>query len=212
MKRYQIFYTALSKELTQHRRHYLWITGIFILGIILGTAAAVASDDKSQIRDYFDLFLSAYPLQGAAQSEIFKLSLLNYLQLALMIWVSGWYLWLLPLGILQVAAKGFRTGFTISCLLQCYQFRGALLAFLSLLPQNLIFLPALCFFTVYQFQFLSDRRYLAANAGQTVFKKQVYRKNAVFFACFMLLLIVCALTEGYVIPTLLHPLCGFFAG
>ncbi len=208
MKKQNFLSNALSKELTRNRRQYFWITGLFLLGILTGAISAALSDSMPEMKEYFNTFLSAYPLQGTAKAEVFKLSLLHYLQLALLLWSSGWYVWLFLLGPLQVLGKGFRIGFTVVCLLRCFRIRGILFAVFSILPPNLIFIPTLFFFAVYQIHFLSDRRYLAGGSVGNQIKKQIYGKNLLHFGCFLLLLFLCALIEGYLVPSILRPLCG----
>lgn len=199
----------LAQELHAHKPQYLLAAGIFLLGLLAGSFGAVRDTDAS-IQDYFQRFLSAYPLQGAARVEIFRLSLLNYAKLGLLLYLSGWAFWLLPLGALQVGIKGFRTGFTVACLLRCYRLRGALLAGLAILPQSILLIPTLCFYLVYQFQFAADRRYLRGAGRTSALKRQIYCHNLLMTLLFLGLLLLCALLESYVTPTLIQPICGLF--
>ncbi len=210
MKRVKHWSSLITGELRHHFKQYLFISGIFIVGILAGTLSTSASELLSQTKSYLDTFLSSYPLQSVAKTEVFKLSLLNHLQLAFMLWVSGWYIWLLPLGFLQVFAKGFRLGFTTSCLIRLYHFRGLLLALFALLPQNLILIPTLVYFGIYQIKFLSNRRHFVANSSSLTIRKQLYGKNFIFFLFFLLFLFLSAFIEGYMIPSLLQPLCTLF--
>ncbi len=204
--------TKCTRELSDNKRQYALAAGLFLLGILIGSIAAITSKraDSAEMKAYFDRFLSAYPLQGAARSEIFQISMLNYLRLAALMWIAGWLVWLLPLGALQVGIKGFRTGFTVAYLLRCYQLRGILLAVISILPQNLILIPALCFFMVYQIKFAADRRHLRGVGAGSALKRQVYGHNLAMTGVFLALLLICALIEGYIVPTMLQPVCGLF--
>ena len=210
MKKTQLFSSLLTKEISQNRRRYLLVSGLFLMGVLGGTLTAAMADSLTEIKEYVNSFLSSYSLQGAAKIQVFQLSLFNYLKFGFFLWVSGWYCWLFPICFLQVFSKGFRIGFSIACFVQCYSFRGILLSLLTLLPQNLLFLPALLFFSVYQFQFLSDRRYLIAGNTNKNFQKQVYGKNILYGILFVFLLFLCSLIEGYLVPAWLQPLCGFF--
>ena len=204
------FVSKLTQEFADNKRLYIPVVMLFFLGILIGTISALTSSSDADVKNYFDRFISAYPLQGAGRSEIFRLSLLNYLHLAALLWISGWFVWLLPLGAIQIGLKGFRTGFTIAYLLKCYQWRGFLLALMAILPQSIILIPALCFFPVYQIKFAADRRIILKGGASAVLKRQIYCHNLAMTSIFLLMLLLCALIEGYVIPTLLQPVCGLF--
>ena len=208
MKRYHQLYTDIANTLTVHRYEYFGISILFFIGILTGSIFAATSDNYFKIRDSFAIFWSAYPMQSAAHSDILQSSLLHYLQLAVLLWLSGWSGWLLPVGVIQIIAKSFRTGYVVACLLRAYSLRGMAIALLSLLPQNLILIPALCFDGVYQISFFKERRYIAGNPGQHTLKRQIYRRNAKVTLLFLLLLFFCAWLESYVVPVLLHAICG----
>ncbi len=210
MKKTRLFSSLLANEFHQNKRRYFVVSAVFFIGIVGGAWTSSCSELVTDVRQYVTSFMSSYTLSGAAKNNVFQLSLLNYIKFAFFLWVSGWYRWLFPLCFLQVFSKGFRTGFTVACFVQCYSLKGILLSFITLLPQNLIFLPALLFFSVYQFQFLSDRRYLVGGNGNKNFQKQIYGKNVFYCVLFLILLFLCALIEGYLVPVCLQPLCSVF--
>ena len=210
MKKTYYISEKLIKELNHNRRAYLITAAVFLLGILAGSISAASGGGNAEAKAYFDRFLSGYPLQGAAHSEIFQLSLMNYLPMAVLLWCSGWFFFLLPLGAFQIGIKGFKTGFTICYLMQCYHLKGALLALLSVLPQNLILIPALCFYMVYQTKFAADRRHLKYLNHASPVKRQVYLHNVIMTGIFLSLLLLCALIESFIVPTLLQPVCGLF--
>ncbi len=210
MSKTQLFSTLLTKELSQNHRRYLLIFCLFLIGILCGTLMVATTTSSTDIQEYVDSFLSSYSLQGVDKSRVFRLSVWNYLRFLFFLWISGWYPWLFPLCFLQVFSKGFRIGLSVTCFIQCYSFRGILLSVLTLLPQNLLFLPALVFFSVYQFQFLSDRRYILAGCGNKSFSKQVYIRNLFCCILFLFVILLCSLIEGYLIPSWLQIFCSFF--
>lgn len=160
-KMYPLFFEIKSTFLREKKR-YFFVFLLFGTGILLGsiTAARIKSDSVAEMKSYFDRFFSAYTLQGTAKSEAFRIALINYAQLLFWVWLSGWSFWLMPIGFFQVILKGFRTGYTIIYFLKCYHFKGILVTTLSILPQNLILLPALCFYAVFLIQFAIDRKNL----------------------------------------------------
>ncbi len=204
MKKTNILSLLIGKEFSREKNKYFIFLFLFTSGIVLGTVCSLFSNSVEEIKNYVNTFLSSYSLQGTVKSRVFSLSLLNYGKFIFFLWISGWYLWLFPLCFLQVFVKGFRIGFTVACFLQSLSFRGILFSLITLLPQNLIFLPALFFFSVYQFEFLSDRKLLLSGKNNSNYKHRCYQKNIFFFFILILISIVCALIEGYFIPALLQ--------
>ncbi len=209
MKKTKLLSGLILKEFIREKRKYILLIGIFLIGVISGTVSSALNDTMTELQSYIDTFLSAYSIQGTAKSQVFFISLLNYLKFAFFLWISGWYLWLIPLCVLQVFSKGFRIGYTVACFIRCYHIKGIILSLLTMLPQNFIFLPGMFFFAVYQFHFLSSRRTLLSGKHSAGHQKNIYLKNVVLLLMFLLLILFCSILEGYVIPTLLQPLCKF---
>ena len=212
MKKKSSIVPQLKALVLQEKRKYSLVLAIFLFGLLLGsiTSACAKAETAQEMKLYFDRFFSSYMIQGTVKSEAFRLSLMNYLQFALWLWISGWLIWLLPLGFFQCMLKGFRTGFTVTYIIQCYPFKGILLSAIAILPQNLLMLPALCFYLVSQMQFATDRRLIRKGGASSVVKKQIYGHHGIMTGLFLLLLLLCSLIEGYIVPTLLQPLSGFF--
>ncbi len=212
MKKRTAFSLNLKGKLIQEKRKCILVFIIFFFGLLLGGITSVCANVETthEMQEYFHKFFSAYMIQGSAKSEAFYLSLMNYLQFALWIWISGWYLWLLPLGFFQCMLKGFRTGFTITYLIQCYPLKGILLNAIAILPQTLLLLPALCLYLISQVQFALDRKLMRKSAVSATIKKQIYGHHCIMTGIFLIILLLCSLIEGYIVPTLLQPLCGFF--
>lgn len=195
-----------TKEWNEHRKQYFFVIGILITGITIGGLASVFQSETTEIQSLLQPFITAFPLQGANHRTVFSLSILQYLAWGFWIWCCGWSVWLFPFGVLQIFLKGFRLGFTIASLLGALGAKGVLLAFSALFFQNIILLPILCFFMVYQMEFLSDRRYLRRVSNRSM-KKQVYGQHFFYLGVFLLFLVLCAMIEGYLVPVILRPIC-----
>ena len=207
MKKTTLLTDLILHEFSREKQKYFTVIGLFLFGIIAGSLLSSLNNSMKETENYVNTFLSTYSLQGTVKSQVFLISLINYMKFILFLWISGWSVWLIPLCILQVFSKGFRIGYTVACFIQCYQIRGILLSILTILPQSILFLPALFYFGVYQLQFFSERRSLLSGKAPHGNKKAIYGKNAFLFLMFLLLILFCALIEGYVIPTILHPFC-----
>lgn len=212
MKILHALFYQIKPMVIQEKKRYLFVLLLFLAGILLGSLRSAWMDAVSteEIKTYFDRFFSAYALQGTAKSEAFRLSLINYASLFLCLWLSGWSLWLLPVGIFQVILKGYRTGYTITYLLKCYHLKGLLVTTLGIIPQSLILLPALCFYLVCQTRFAINVTHLKKTVLSSAVKKQIYGNHIIKTLMFLFLLLFCSFIEGYIVPTLLQPFCGIF--
>ena len=210
-KQISLFY-ELKSNFLQEKRRYIFVLLLFGAGILFGSLSAVCleSTGVADMKSYFNSFFSAYALQGIAKKEAFRISLLNYGQLFFWLWLSGWSFWLFPISIFQVILKGFRTGYTITYLIKCYHFRGIFITILAILPQNLVLLPVLCFYTVFLIRFRADRSNLKKNILSPAIKNQIYGNHAIITLLVVLFLLFCAFIEGYVVPTMIQPFCRIF--
>ncbi len=200
----------LHKWLMQEKRQLAFLLGLFFLGIAAGSIYAGQEPDYTQVRSTLGNLFSAYMLQGTSIKSAFLLSLWNHLVPGFFLWISGWHRFLLPLGLFQILLSGFRCGYSVSLLCQCYGGKGILLSLISVLPPTLLLVPALCLYGTAQLQFALDRGNLKKVSLSHTVRKQIYLRHILMTALFLVLMVICALTDGYLVPLLLKPLCGLF--
>ncbi|MBQ2614241.1 MAG: stage II sporulation protein M [Clostridia bacterium] len=212
MKTKDTIMIRIQELFREEKRNYLLILLLFLLGLLLGCVAAASSKPEAvgELKNYFDRFFSVLMLQGSVKSEAFLLSLMSHFFFAFWLWVCGWSVWSLPVGFLQVFLKGFRTGFTLTCLCLCYRLKGVLFTLIAILPQQLLLLPVICVYLVSQIHFARDRSCLRRGIMSPELKRQVYGHHILMTGLFLSFLFIISLMEGYVTPTLLQPLCNFF--
>jgi len=201
-----------KQTMLREKKRYLLIFSLFLLGILIGSISSALSDNLNieDARNSLNRVFTAYMMQGTQKSEAFRLSLFNQLSFAFWLWICGWHRFLLPVGMLQTALKGFRTGFTITYLCQCYQGKGILLTIFSILPSSLLMLPALCFYLACQIQFAKDRQAIQNRQMSGSRKRTIYLHHVITTFVFLVHLILIAILDGYLVPTILQPLCGYF--
>ncbi len=202
----------MKKYLLQEKKRFLIVLLVFLFGLLLGSLATGTSNRETtaEFSSSLENFFSVYMLQGSSKTEAFRLSLVNHSAIAFWLLLSSLHPLLLAVGFFQVALKGFRAGFAIASLCQCYIGKGILLSVLSIIPVNFVFLAALCFYLSSQMQFLHDRKNVKKGIVSSDVKKQIYLRYGVTTAIFLLWMLLCATIDGYLIPTLLQPLCGLF--
>lgn len=202
----------LNQELKSNKRFYVFAALLFLAGIVLGSIFSAVSDAEtdSNIKGYIDKFLFAYPLQGAAGSEIFKLSAMNNIRFLIILSTSGCFIYLIPLGAFQIGLKGFRIGYTIAYLLKCYGFKGILLALFSVMPQNIILIPLVCFFFVSRIKSALSGKSIAGTGVSFSAKRKFYTKDLIISITVIAIVLICSVIEGYLVPIFLKPVCSLF--
>lgn len=203
---------AIQHEFRQSKNQYLVAAAVICLGILIGGISAfiLSEANVSALSGYMNNFFSAFSLQTLSKNEVFRLSLLGNLKTILLLWICSFSVFLLPVSLLHIGARGFRIGFSIAFMLKQYLFKGALFSAVSILPHNLILVPALLVYTVFCMNFAVEMKRLRANNTLYRVKKQMYLKNLKTLLLIVAVILVASLLEGYIVPALLRPLCSLF--
>lgn len=124
----------------------LCLLAIFFLGLgsVLGmlTVDYLKPDQVEELNSYLETFVNQAPtLQIDAQQAV-KSGIVNNLTVILIIYLLGLTVIGIPLVLALLFVRGFALGFTISFLTQQKAWQGALLAVISIFPQNIVYIPA----------------------------------------------------------------------
>ncbi len=141
---------TIKRHLSDNIISYAVIMFFFILGISLGalTVSNINIDTRSDVKAYIDGFVSISQTDTIHSAAILKQSIKLNLLTSAALFLAG----LTYVGIILVPLiagfRGFCIGFTIAFLADSLGKGGFLLALVSVLPQNLIYLPVLIIFCV----------------------------------------------------------------
>ncbi|CAG9622371.1 stage II sporulation protein M [Sutcliffiella rhizosphaerae] len=138
-------FTVLLGHLKEHSSLYLFIVVLFFMGVIFG-AIVVNSMNFSQKQDLF-VYISRFFGQVeeghiANQKDIFFQSYFHNIKYVLLMWVLGISIIGLPVILVLLFLKGVVVGFTVGFLVNQLSWKGFLLSFVAILPQNMISIPA----------------------------------------------------------------------
>jgi stage II sporulation protein M len=136
---------VISIHIKEHSSIYLFITVLFMMGIVFG-AIVVNSLSISQKQDLY-LYLSRFfgqVTQGefANANDLFVQSYLHHIKYIGLMWILGISIIGLPIILILLFLKGIVVGFTVGFLVNQLGWQGFLLSFVSVLPQNLIIIPS----------------------------------------------------------------------
>ena len=139
----------LQLEIREYLREnmgiYIVIVALFVAGVIAGSliARGLDEDNRLLLNQYFNLLVEKGNGAGLEeQSTVLGQSLKTNFQFLFLTWGAGIFSFGFPLVLLLVGIRGFSVGFTVAFLVNRAAFRGMLFAMGSVLPHNLILIPA----------------------------------------------------------------------
>lgn len=136
----------LIDYIIKNKKNFIIILILFCIGISIGSFSINNSDNsqKEEINSYItNLILNIKTAQNIDKNELLFLSIIENIKTILIIWflgctiVGGVFIYF------SIIYKGFTIGYTISAMIAVLSVKkGITIALISLLLQNIIFLPA----------------------------------------------------------------------
>ena len=136
---------VIKGYLRQNFKPVLCIFIFFIGGLVLGALSTKMLDLRQQgdLLNYFNDFLNQLSSVDFSNSMVVQQVIATHLKLICCIWFLGLTVIGVPLIVALVFARGFVLGFTVGFLVEKKAAQGLILAIFSVLPQNILFIPAL---------------------------------------------------------------------
>lgn len=184
---------------------YILITALFTGGVLAGALAlrGLGDDQHLLLSSYFGSFIESLSGSGGVdQAVVLRQAMIINFQYLLMVWFAGIFLFGFPIIGGLIGLRGFSLGFTVGFLVQRASLRGALFAAGSLLPHNLILVPALIAGSVtgFSFSWLRLRCYLEKRPCSL---REHLGPYSLAFFLIGLLLAAAVLVETYISPVFL---------
>lgn len=193
----------LKQHVNENRWQYLLIAVIFLVGLIVGDYKAL--DLAGNVKSHLLIMIDDY-LQGGTDADlnkqvIFYNAFINQAKSVVAIWFLGLTIIGMPLILGLVFMKAFSLSFTISFLIKEKAGAGILVSILSILPQNLVYIPLLLIWSVVGINFSI---YIAKSktGGIALLGRQVMNYTILMLMALGLVL-AGALIEAYLSPWLL---------
>lgn len=191
---------------------YLIVIGIFSLGILLGSLGVntLHQEQAQELHRYLQTFLSQAAELDVDRAQMARGALYDNLLMGVIIYVLGLTIICLPLVLAIIFIKGFVLGFTISFLATDPELQGFLVILISMLPQNIFFIPALIIAGTasLSFSFLLIKRFFNS---QTRVWPDFVGYTLIMTGC-ILAFAIAALAEGYITPELTKLSAALLAG
>lgn len=197
------FKFRIKQHLKENRWQYTILILLLLLGIIIGHYQVVYLETgvRSNLRDMIDNYLRLQQADLNSGFTILKSIFFNQAKTVLLIWflgltVIGW-----PLILANVLVRGLSLGFTISFLIREKAGAGIIMTLLSIVPQNLVYMPLIIFWSVMAMNFsiylLRGRDDARMSLGRSLI---IY--TSLLLIC-ILIVLAGSLVEAYLSPWLL---------
>jgi len=185
---------------------YIFVSVLLLMGVVFGAILvnSLQVNQKQDLSFYLNRFFGQVSKgEFAIASEMFRESYFSQLKYIGFIWLLGISIIGLPLIFILLFLKGVVVGFTVGFLVSQHGWDGLLLAFVSVLPQNLIIIPAFLVMTT-----------VAASFSLRMIRHQFIRKinepllpMLIRYTCFFLIigviLAIASSIEAYASPVLM---------
>lgn len=200
----------IKKHIVQNYKEYVIIIIFFIIGIFLGVFFVNNTQDQQrlEIHNYLNEFIEKLKNgQTINLLEVLKSSVQDKILLTITIWFFATTIIGIPIVFGIVSYRGFCLGYTISSIISLMGFtKGFTFILITLIFQNIIFIPALISLAVSGFKFykaiIKDRR------KENI--KVEFIRHTIFSGLMLAILSVSCLIEAFISNNLLQSLVKYF--
>lgn len=196
---------TLQKKIKENSSLYLFTIVLFMMGVGFGAVVvnSLGLTQKQELFMYMNQFFQELKGNNIAEPALtFQNSLGNYFKYIGFMWILGLSIIGLPIILVMVFLKGVVVGFSVGFLVDQMQWKGFSFALVSILPQNLIVVPAIIIIATSALSY-------SLGMIQARFKKQggpIYHQFITYSLLILLMLgvtVVAAAIEAYVSPGLM---------
>lgn len=143
-KRNQVF-SIIKEDIQNNVKSYLIIVVIFAIGIFLGVMLVNQTDSKEEIEKYINSYIDETKnLQNGDYLGELQEDIKNNIILVFFLWFAGTTIIGIPIVFGIILFRGFCLGCTIaSCVYVLGKIKGLIFLAITVLLQNIIFIPAI---------------------------------------------------------------------
>lgn len=195
----------LKQHISANRWQYILITIIFVIAVIMGSyrVETLEGGVKKHLAGLIDTYLKEGGTGNLNNQQLLAGAFFNQARTALTIWFLGLTVIGIPLILAVVFYRGFSLGFTVAFLVHQKAGAGVLISILSLLPQNLIYVPAVLMWAVISLNFSG---FIFRGRGETALFWRIFLSYFFMLLVFLLILFSGAFIETFLSPWFLNTL------
>lgn len=201
---------TIKTHIANNIKEYIIVSLIFVIGIFLGVLFInnVKEGPKEEITTYFNTFVEKLKnTENLDNMGILKTSISQNIILAVIIWFFGTTVIGLPVVFGMVLYRGFCLGYTIAIVILVMGFsKGLMFVLISLLLQNLIFIPAILALAVSGFKLYKS---IIKDKRRENIKLEIVR-HTLFSLIMLIALVIASIVETFVSTQILKNLIKYF--
>lgn len=190
----------------------LFVIFIVILGIISGSLFLMVlnENDKSEVINEISTFMTNINTNNINNLNSFKNSLIEGMILIILSWILGMSIIGVIFNIFFIYMKSFTIGFSISSFILVYKYKGILSSLVYTVPSQLINILIILILGVYTLLFSKYLFKMIFLKDKTVNLGKFFKKYVLVFGICILLCLMSALCEAYLLPSLLKVMIKLF--
>lgn len=194
----------MDMNFSSGKGYFFIILIMFCLGLSFGlyTVKYMGPADKNDLVSYFMSFtksLENNPINyGNLAFEVIKKNII----IILPIFLFGLTFFGGPIILIIDLIKGFTLGYTFSFIATAFEGKGIGLAIISIIPQNLIYIPCIIGLSIIGLSMSTEnfkRRFLKKGKGDSLFSDYLFKKLIIILGLF----VIGVLVETYISPNLI---------
>ncbi len=193
------FKDRIKQHISENRPQYIMVIIIFLVGLVMGSYQVPGLDGgvKSQLSGMVDDYLRGGMDGSLSGQEILGAAFLKQLKATVLLWFLGLTVIGFPLILGFIWFRGFSLGFTVSFLLHGRAGAGILITIISILPQNIIYIP---FFLAWSVMAINFSIYVLKGRNSGVPLGRAVMGYTIIMLAYLLLFLAGAFVEAYLSP------------
>lgn len=201
---------TIINHIINNRKEYVLITLIFIIGIFLGVMFINNSNEIqiTEINSYLNNFIEKLKnTENLQNMKLLKTSIFENIILAITLWFFGTTVIGIPIVFGIILYRGFCLGYTIATIITIMGLgKGLGFIFVTLMLQNIIFIPAVLAIAVSGFKLYKS---IVKDRGKDNIKIEVLR-HTIFSVIMLLILCISSIVEILLSTNLLKKIIKYF--
>jgi stage II sporulation protein M len=214
VKRKSQWSQTIQVHVQNQKSLFIFVTVLFMMGVIFGAVIVNTLDpeQKQGLINYLSYFFRGLEQNTIAEPEVtFQHSLGDHLKTVGLMWILGLSVIGIPVLLVFIFLKGLVIGFTVGFLVSQLSWKGLWFAFVSVVPQNLLVIPAIIIVSVagINFSMLLVRNRLIHHRG-TIYPQFV--SFSILVTGMAAIMLLSSIFEAYISPHLMRqaiPTVGF---
>ena len=200
----------LEQHIVNNGREYFIVLLMFIIGIFAGVLFVnnMQNDQNMQVTSYLSNFIEKFKgIENLNSAEILKNSILQNVMLVCILWFFGTTVIGLPVVFGIVLYRGFCLGYTISATIMVLGLsKGIAFILISLLLQNIIFIPAILAVAVSGFKLYKS---IIKDIRKDNIKLEILR-HTIFSIVMLVVLMLSSVIEVFISTNILKGVIKYF--